>query len=59
MFSLLGVCGNAGCFVMPWIVGFVADQTSLRHGMMAILACPILMALLLGWQALRGDAALE
>ena len=55
MFALLGVCGNAGCFVMPWIVGFVADQTSLRYGMMAILACPIVMISLLFWKALRSD----
>jgi fucose permease len=55
MFALLGVCGNAGCVVMPWIVGFVADQTSLRYGMMAILACPTVMISLLVWKALGGD----
>ncbi len=55
MFGLLGVCGNAGCVVMPWIVGFVATQSSLRHGMMAILACPIVMISLLFWTAGRDD----
>jgi fucose permease len=55
LFALLGVFGNAGCFVMPWIVGVVADQTSLRYGMMAILACPIGMISLLFWIALRRD----
>ncbi len=53
MFGLLGVCGNAGCVAMPWIVGFVAARTSLRHGMMTILACPIVMIFLLFWTALR------
>jgi fucose permease len=55
MFALLGVSGNAGCFVMPWIVGIVADQTSLRFGIMAILACPVVMISLLLWIALRSD----
>ena len=55
MFAMLGVCGNAGCFVMPWIVGFVADRTSLRYGIMAILACPIVMISLLFWKGLRSD----
>ncbi len=55
MFALLGVCGNAGCFVMPWVVGFVADQTSLRYGMTSILACPMVMILLVLWTSLRSD----
>ncbi len=55
MFALLGVCGTAGCVVMPWVVGIVADQTSLRYGVTAILACPILMLVLLLSPTLRND----
>ncbi len=54
MFAMLAVCGNAGCFVMPWVVGFVSDQASLRYGMMTILVCPVGMLMLLLWIFLRG-----
>jgi fucose permease len=53
LFALLAVCGNAGCFIMPWIVGYIADQTSLRQGMMTILACPVTMFFLLSGIMLR------
>jgi fucose permease len=55
MFALLAVCGNAGCFSMPWIVGFVADRSSLRYGMMTILAGPIAMLSLFLLMRLRRE----
>ncbi len=55
MFALLGVCGTAGCVLMPWVVGYVADLTCLRYGMMAILACPLIMLSLLLSPVLRSD----
>ncbi|GMW03329.1 MAG: hypothetical protein AMXMBFR84_44630 [Candidatus Hydrogenedentota bacterium] len=53
MFGLLAAFGNAGCMVMPWIVGWRADQTDLRQGLLLVAVCPIAMLLLLTGLAFR------
>jgi fucose permease len=47
MFGLLATLGNFGGVFMPWMVGVVADATSLRWGLATSLLCPLIMALLL------------
>ncbi|HEX8340412.1 MAG TPA: MFS transporter [Tepidisphaeraceae bacterium] len=44
MFGLLASLGNAGGMFMPWGVGAVADQSSLRTGLATATLCPLLMA---------------
>ena len=47
MFSLLAAAGNAGCFVMPWVIGVIAHHSSLRIGLAAVTFCPLLLAAIL------------
>ena len=54
MFALLAGFGNIGCLVMPWIVGFVAEQTTLRTGLLAGTLAPVLL-LLAGTAAWAAD----
>jgi len=43
MFGLLAAAGNIGCFIMPWLVGVVSEQTGLVYGLASITACPALL----------------
>jgi len=46
MFSLMTASGNAGCFVMPWLIGVVAQHTSLPWGLAVTMLCPALLAVI-------------
>lgn len=43
MFSLLAVCGDLGCSVGPWFLGFIADHSSLQTGFTVSAVFPLLM----------------
>ena len=43
MFSLLAAAGNAGCFIMPWTIGFVATRHGLRTGLGTGALAPVLL----------------
>jgi len=47
MFALLAASGNAGCFMIPWLVGLAAEATTLRYGLAMAALCPAVLALLL------------
>ncbi|MBC2594742.1 MFS transporter [Ruficoccus amylovorans] len=47
MFALLAALGNAGGIFMPWVVGAVADLSSLSWGISVSLLAPLLMLPLL------------
>lgn len=49
MFALLATFGNAGCFIMPWLVGVVAGASSLSLGLATVVFCPALMVPVLIW----------
>jgi len=58
MFALLAACGNAGCFVMPWIVGGMAERTGrLDWGLATAALCPIIMAAVLLWLGAQSTRA--
>ncbi len=43
MFAALAASGNLGCFVMPWVIGAVADTSNLRWGLGLNALCPLLI----------------
>lgn len=43
MFAALAALGNAGGILMPWVVGWVGDMSSLSHGIAVSALAPILM----------------
>ena len=43
MFGLLAAAGNAGCFLAPWAVGAVADQSNLRVALAWAATVPLAM----------------
>jgi fucose permease len=43
MFAILAAAGNAGCFVMPWVVGVVAAGTALNVGLATAGLCPLIL----------------
>lgn len=45
MFAALAAAGNLGCFVMPWVIGAVADVASLRYALALNALCPALLIL--------------
>lgn len=47
MFGLLSAFGNAGCMVVPWVVGIVAERSTLNMGMASIAIGPVIMLILL------------
>ena len=54
MFSLLAASGNAGCFIMPWLVGVMAEETGrLNWGLASAVVCPVAMAAVLLWLRAR------
>lgn len=46
LFAVLAGTGNIGCLVMPWIIGLVAERSSLRAGLLAGTLAPLLLLLL-------------
>jgi len=53
MFSVLTASGNAGCSLIPWLVGIVSAHSDLHIGLLAVTLCPAAMMLLLVWMARR------
>lgn len=49
MFGLLGALGNLGGIFMPWLVGVVADHSSLHLGLATGALCPLAMIAVLLW----------
>ena len=47
MFGLLAALGNFGGIFMPWVVGAVADVSTLRWGLATSILCPLLMIAML------------
>jgi fucose permease len=47
MFAAMSAAGDFGGAVVPWGVGVIADQSSLRMGLLAATVCPLLMLILL------------
>jgi fucose permease len=59
MFALLAGSGNFGCLVMPWIIGMVAEGTSLRTGLLAGSLAPLALLVILAtvWSIDRSKQA--
>ena len=53
MFALLAAFGNAGCFVMPWVVGIVAGVSALNVALATAAVCPVAMTAVLWWMRSR------
>lgn len=49
MFALLAAAGNVGGITMPWLVGAIADVSTLSLGLATAAFCPFFMAFLLLW----------
>jgi len=47
MFGLLAAFGNVGGVFMPWLVGAVADATTMRLGLATAALCPLILLALL------------
>ena len=43
MFAALAALGNAGGILMPWVVGWVGDLSSLRWGLAGSVFAPLFM----------------
>ena len=56
MFALLAASGNAGCTIIPWIIGIVAGATNLHYGLATAALCPAIMILVLSWMGSHGIA---
>ncbi len=54
MFAVLGMLGNLGGMMMPWLVGFVATQSNLRWGLATATLCPLGMIGALLWMKRSG-----
>ncbi len=48
MFGALAALGNAGGIFMPWLVGWIADRSTLHAGLAISALAPFLMLVLLG-----------
>ena len=58
MFGLLAAFGATGCFVMPWIVGVIAERAGrIDWGLAAVALCPVAMAGVLLWMGTRRSRA--
>jgi MFS family permease len=49
MFALLAALGNFGGIFMPWVVGVIADATTMRWGLASATICPVVMVVILLW----------
>ena len=49
LFGMLAALGNFGGIFMPWMIGAVADASSLRWGLATTPLCPLLMVGALAW----------
>jgi fucose permease len=53
MFGALSAVGNSGGIVFPTMVGWLADQSSLRTGMLSLAVVPLLAGGLFVWELAR------
>lgn len=53
MFGLLAAFGNTGCFLMPWVIGVVAQHSNLNWGLATAAIAPAAMAGVLVWMWTR------
>jgi fucose permease len=53
MFAMLAAMGNFGGIFTPWVVGAVADHSSLRYGLSTAALCPLIMIPTLLWLGAR------
>lgn len=51
MFALMAASGNVGCTAAPWLIGVVAQYSSMKWGIVAAAVCPAALLLLLLWMA--------
>jgi MFS-type transporter involved in bile tolerance (Atg22 family) len=56
MFGFLAAFGNLGCVFMPWMVGLIADHSTLRWGIGSAALCPLFMIFLLLWMRGQEDS---
>jgi fucose permease len=47
MFALLAASGNAGCVMMPWVIGVVAQHGTLNLGLATTALCPAALGIVL------------
>lgn len=45
MFSILALCGDLGCSIGPWLMGIVANSTTLETGFLVCAVFPAIMVL--------------
>lgn len=45
MFSILALCGDFGCSIGPWLMGIVANSTTLQMGFLVSAIFPVVMVL--------------
>ncbi|MGN1320444.1 MAG: MFS transporter, partial [Acutalibacteraceae bacterium] len=43
MFSVLALCGDFGCSIGPWLMGIVANSTTLETGFLVCTVFPVIM----------------
>ncbi|PYD84501.1 MFS transporter, partial [Pseudomonas syringae pv. pisi] len=57
---VLTAIGNAGCSIVPWLVGVIINYSDIHIGLLAVMACPVGMMVLLVWMARwsRGKAVI-
>ena len=58
MFGVLTAFGNAGCSLVPWLVGIISVHSNLSIGLLAVTLCPLGMMIVLMWMARRNSMAL-
>lgn len=51
MFAVLTAFGNAGCSLVPWLVGIITEQSNIHIGLLAVALCPAGMMVLLVWMS--------
>ena len=51
MFAVLTAFGNAGCSLVPWLVGLITAQSDIHIGLLAVAVCPAGMMVLLVWMS--------
>ncbi len=49
LFAILAASGNIGCVLMPWLIGFITEQSNPRYGLISTAVCPLLLVFLLMW----------
>jgi len=49
LFAILAASGNVGCVLMPWLIGFITEQSNPRYGLISTAVCPLLLVFLLMW----------